>query len=78
MAEDIVIACPYHHCPPNWQWSVNRVAGKVQMVYRFDCCSFQLHVSGLPVPGIHEPLPEGWETRSNLPSRSGVVVPIRA
>lgn len=62
------IVCPHHAVAPNWNWTPYRVAGKLQIVYRFDCCDYRLHVSGLPVPGIHDPLPEPETQRLNCTS----------
>jgi hypothetical protein len=55
---DGLVICPHHAVPADWDWMPYRVAGKLLIAYRFPCCDYQLHVSGLPVPGIHSPLPE--------------------
>lgn len=60
------VVCPIHACPPSWDFTPYRVGGRISIVFRFDCCDYRLQVNGLPVPGIHEPLPEHQSPQSPL------------
>lgn len=63
-----LVACPHHGVPPDWNWQPARVMGRLTITYRFPCCDYRLQVNHLPVPGIHEPLPESETQRLNRTS----------
>lgn len=58
-----VVVCPHHAVPAGWDWTPSRVGGWLSITYRFPCCDYRLQVNRLPVPGIHEPLPEAQRQR---------------
>lgn len=58
MTDPGIVVCPHHGVPPDWNWTPHRVMGRLTITYWFPCCDYTLQVNHLPVPGIHEPLPE--------------------
>ena len=62
------LVCPHHAVPPSYDWTPYKVRGRLSITYRFPCCDYTLQVNFLPVPGIHEPLPEPETQRLNCTS----------
>lgn len=54
---ELTLVCPHHGERPSPDWTPYRIEGQLSIVFRFPCCDYTVQVNGLPVPGVHVPLP---------------------